>query len=471
MRSRRRGGNPSSLGRPAASALALWLALRASAGGAADFKVGSFAKSTSTAPTSQSVAHGLGQAPKALIFWTVGRTGTTFAAHHTWAIGFSDLTTERSMSSASQDAVGTSNASRRVAAKAITIVQSSASTAAEASVSSVDATNFTLNWSTNDTNATIIQFLAIGGAGVRAKVTGWTAPTTTGNASVTGVGFTPSVVLHANVGGLTGSPPTSGANAGLGLGAMDAAGHEWAIEALATDTSGFSDTQRDQVTDAAVVVIDNSPAVAAKGSFVSMDTDGFTMNFPTVSGSAFQIASLALAGLRANVGTFAKTTSAATASQSVSGIGFRPLAILLASNQLTSGSGPSADARLGIGVSDGTTQGAAALSDDDAQDTTDVEAVHSTSKTFIKVNNSTQTTNAECTTASFDNGGYTLSWTTNDASATEICYVALGTRRVMISTHPRPHLQARPPRRPGTANADGRLAALATPPSRDPRLR
>ena len=44
------------------------------------FKVGSFTKATGTAPTSQSIAHGLGEVPKALILWTEGRSDETFSS-------------------------------------------------------------------------------------------------------------------------------------------------------------------------------------------------------------------------------------------------------------------------------------------------------------------------------------------------------------------------------------------------------
>lgn len=394
-------------------------------------KVGSFTKTTSAAPVTQNVAHGLGQPPAAVILWTVGRTGSTFGNSFLWGIGVSDLTTERSFAAASENGAGTSSAARRLASKALTIVQWGPSTVAEASISAADNTNFTLNWSTNDASATIIHFLAIGGDGVRAKVVGWTAATSTGNKAVTGVGFRPQVVFHISGGGITASSPTSGVNASIGLGAMDASGNQWAISALSADGLGTTDAQRVQLNDAAYVAINNTPGISAEAAWVSMDSDGFTTNFSTTT-SAYQVASLALAGLRAKVGTFAKTTASATASQSVTGVGFQPKALFLASNQLTASAGASSDTRLAVGVSDGTTQGAAVFSDDDAQDISDVDTLDSTTKTFIKVNNSTSTINAQCTTSSMDTDGFTLSWTTNDASATEICYVALAPRRVMI---------------------------------------
>ena len=46
--------------------------------GGTPFKVGSFTKSAATG--NQTIAHGLGQVPKALLLWTEGRTDETFSS-------------------------------------------------------------------------------------------------------------------------------------------------------------------------------------------------------------------------------------------------------------------------------------------------------------------------------------------------------------------------------------------------------
>ena len=114
-------------------------------------KVGSFLKSTGGAPASQTVPHGLGQTPKALILWTDGKTDENFSASFQYAFGMTDGTTSKSVAIASQNAVRTSNTSRRLADKALTIVQwDTVAILAEADRTSWDATTFTLNWTTND---------------------------------------------------------------------------------------------------------------------------------------------------------------------------------------------------------------------------------------------------------------------------------------------------------------------------------
>src|SRR5262245_23193937 len=92
-------------------------------------KVGSFAKSTGVAPVAQVVPHGLGQAPKALILWTDGKTSTAFSAGFLYAFGMTDGTTSYSVAATSQSGVANNNtdrARRRLATAALTIVGAAA---------------------------------------------------------------------------------------------------------------------------------------------------------------------------------------------------------------------------------------------------------------------------------------------------------------------------------------------------------
>ena len=127
--------------------------------------------------------------------------------------------------------------------------------------------------------------------------------------------------------------PVSGIHAGFSLGAMDASGNQWVDDVFSVDNVGTSDTQRGQRTDACILIIDSAQSVAKKASWVSMDADGFTLNFTTAGGSPNQGFSLALKGVTAKAGSFSKSTSGAPASQAVSGVGFQPSLVLLSSFQ------------------------------------------------------------------------------------------------------------------------------------------
>jgi hypothetical protein len=87
-----------------------------------------------------------------------------------FGFGFSDGTTHGSGSSASQTGLATSSVARRMANKVITVVKADQTLLAEADLQSWTATNFTLNWTTNDTYPYIVHYLIIGGSDVSAKV-------------------------------------------------------------------------------------------------------------------------------------------------------------------------------------------------------------------------------------------------------------------------------------------------------------
>ena len=390
------------------------------------FKVGSFIKRSGTG--TQSVPHGLGITPKAIIFWTNSKTNESFSGSFQFAFGVTDGTTSRSSSAASQDGQNDSNASRRIANAAITIVQWGETLTAEAQWSSWDATNFTLNWTTNNATGYVIHFIAIGGNDISAKVVGWTMPTATGNFSVTGVGFRPDVIINAHVGsGYTSAVGTSQDNAGVSFGTMDFDGDQWSSEIFIVDNAGTSDTQRSQRTSGAFQAINNGLAITKAASWVSMDANGFTMNFTTANGNAAQTYSLCLKGVNVKVGNFNKSTAAAPASQSVTGVGFRPNVILLSSFLDVAQANPVVNGRYGIGASDGTTEGSSTFQDTDGSNNTSVDGIDKTSKVFMKVDNNTPTINAEADTTSLDADGFTLNWTTNDGVGTQILYLALGT--------------------------------------------
>ena len=343
------------------------------------------------------------------------------------AFGMTDGTTSKSVATASQNQANTSNASRRIANKALTIVRWGEVVLAEADLQSWDDTSFTLNWTTNDANAYVIHYIAIGGSDVSAKVLGWTMRTTTGNRSVTGVGFQPNVVIHAHAGfDFTAAPSASATAGGFGLGVMDTDGDQWAYNLYTRDAVGTSDTQRGQQTNACIFAFNQTLAVQKKASWVSMDADGFTVNFSNAtSNAASQVVSLALSGVNVKPGSFLKTTGGAPANQAITGVGFQPDLVFLASFENTTQANPVAQARLALGASDGATSGSSAFFDTDASAYTNADAIDKTSKVFVKVDNGTPAINAEANLASLGADGFTLNWTTNDAVATEILYLSL----------------------------------------------
>jgi hypothetical protein len=129
------------------------------------------------------------------------------------------------------------------------------------------------------------------------------------------------------------------------------------------------------------------------------------------------------------VGSFAKSTGAATVAQAVTGVGFQPWAVILWTVGATSADTWTDGYLAAYGFAGrkaaGTiTQGSCAWASQDNQGTSNCSQRAATKAlTIVQWD---ETLLAECDLASFDSDGFTLSWTTNDAAAYIINYMALG---------------------------------------------
>jgi hypothetical protein len=107
------------------------------------------------------------------------------------------------------------------------------------------------------------------------KVGNFLPPGFTGNHTVSGLGFRPIFVefevLHGD----------STSFASMARGAMDKDGNQWAY-AINAPGSG-SDAQRQFVTNRCMLRISGTATLQIRASFVSMNTNGFTVNFDNTS--------------------------------------------------------------------------------------------------------------------------------------------------------------------------------------------
>ncbi len=99
-----------------------------------------------------------------------------------------------------------------------------------------------------------------------------TFPASIGNQSVTGVGFTPKYVKFTYL------PGASSTNATLNIGAMTTS-TQWTV--VGTSTTTFSG--RNSSTSACILLISGSASIIAQSSYVSMGSDGFTINHSVVT--------------------------------------------------------------------------------------------------------------------------------------------------------------------------------------------
>lgn len=395
-------------------------------------KTGSFQKTATTGSNvTQGVAHGLGETPKALILWTTCETtGSGIRSDAFVSLGFVDQ--DRSalaFATASDHDAAASATARRIAGAAISVINhADASVISEAEISAWDATNFTVHWTTQGSSAQwVIGFMAISGASVQSKVIDHLLDGDTGSDPITGAGFQPDAALFANIGNVTGTPlPQGSGTAALSFGATDGTA-QWAVAYEANDGADVANTRRGQRTDSCFIALSTVDDFTWVAAISSMDADGLTLNVSTAGSAGAHLGVLFLKGVDVAIGSFDKTTSAAPASNSVSGLAFDPEAIILASFQSTSTASVIGDAHMGIGFSDGSGEAASGLVDSDARFTTNTGAYSSNTKAFLVVDNSAATTDAEAD-ATMESGGFDVDWTTNDAVATQILYLAIRTQ-------------------------------------------
>ncbi len=296
----RRGGRPLAL-------IAVWLSVGAAH--AAVTGVGQFTKRAGTG--TQVIPHDLGVTPTALLFWSAGRTDATLGAAAGTMFAITDGTTSRSVAMSSTDNVATSNRSRVLSTDAITFVLPGELLRARAVLASWSPTDFTIDWQLNDGTGDLIQFLAIGGTDVRAKVIDWTLPTSLGAIGIGGTTFLPDTAFHVHAGtDYTAALDTPVPGASLGV-AMDATNSQWcyASEALdASTTGGLGSIHRTNCMCAASV----ASGLRYEGACTSFQTTGFTLSTSVASPTPGRVASLMLSGFRGYAADFARAVTPST---------------------------------------------------------------------------------------------------------------------------------------------------------------
>lgn len=365
---------------------------------------GSFTKNTGTG--NQSVT-GVGFLPKAIIFWTAYATAASTPTDHVrYSVGFTAGATESfSAGFSSQNGVTTSNTSTRGAAKALTVVQYGESLLSECGLVSFDADGFTVDWTTNGGGAQIIHFLALGGTDITGqKVTTFTSPTSTGFMSVTGIGFQPKLLVF-----LRPSPtsvlaiPGSAAGAQFMLGA--AADGQFALSTRSPDATATTlySPRRVIKTDRCIFSLTDAGATADEASLVSMDSDGFTLNY-TAANVADTVGVLALGGV------FSAAVGPATSNPNA-GVPFSPSALMLASTH--GDTTPAVENRVLLGATTGTTAARNQVAegrDISVSDgsNTDAFVASSTTACLMQLGTGPNSILIERALSSFDAGGYTL---------------------------------------------------------------
>lgn len=277
--------------------------------------VGSFVKLSGTGNQDISIPRNLVSAPAgswAIIFWSVGSVAASgvWGAHTSPMIGFTTGPANSfSTGGSSDDAANPSNSARRMSAKCICFPNSNTGDAhAEADfVSFPTASTMRLNWTASPAAAFVINFMIISGL-TGAKVVNWTTPATAIDQAVTGVGFSPDLVLNAQS-VVSGALPIGALNMIFGIGMFNKHGQQWGDGIVSNDASAPANTSRWQQTDAGVVHVSQNEVEGTQMHFVKMDADGFTLRAATALAQR-NIISLCLKGLSSKIGAFVTSSGA-----------------------------------------------------------------------------------------------------------------------------------------------------------------
>jgi hypothetical protein len=220
-------------------------------------------------------------------------------------------------------------------------ITAASATLMAASFVSFDADGFTIDWSTAPATARRIFFLAL--SGPFNVDTGTFTTSTTGNKSVTGIGFLPQVVFCYCS---NGSATVKTESYGVGVSSTS----RWATHVMGQTNQASPPQKRGQRTDKFLVKVANTDAnLQCIADLVSMDADGFTFNVSNHSANTFTWAYIAINNLvAAALGAVILNDVAI----SVSGLGFQPDAILLYDWLLAASSSQSASGIGSLGVCD-----------------------------------------------------------------------------------------------------------------------
>ena len=129
-------------------------------------------------------------------------------------------------------------------------------------------------------------------------------------------------------------------------------------------------------------------------------------------------------GLSVRVGSFAKITT--TGTQTISGLGFQPKAIIFFWSRNTTNATAEAPRSQGIGFTDCTNQRAVAVAEDDNAGTSNAGRYRTENNVIVILSNGNPTVGSRATFTSCNADGFTINWAASEARADIINYIAIG---------------------------------------------
>lgn len=263
-----------------------------------------------------------------------------------------------------------------------------------------------------------------------AKAGSFVGSGSTGNQSVTGVGFQPAVVLFWW--NLLASD-TNGVDFALGMGVGISSSARRAVGNYSSDAQATSANAAWNQSTTCIYAPSGSP----RADFVSMDSDGFTVNWVTATATVINY--LALGGTDlTNVKSGAIAAKTTTGNQAYTGIGFQPTALILFAGKFSTDpldQSTNGAAMIGFATSS-SERGCIAWRNKNGANPQVAKHRQSKAKVAISVTDAGVFTEADF--VSFDSDGFTLNFTTAGGSADVVYYIALRGPRFKVSSFNQP---------------------------------
>lgn len=256
------------------------------------------------------------------------------------------------------------------------------------------------------------------------KVGAFAQAGSTGNQAVTGVGFQPKAVIFTMT-NLVSDGPQANARIVVGWAASSSARAAVSNSADDAGVAGTTTARRAARTGKCLVIMNGAGTVQSEADFVSMDSDGFTVNWTTADATARQVNYLALGGTDiTNVATGVFSSPASNSSLGVTGVGFKPDFVLLGSIlSSTSPDNATGQAAITLGAAGGGGQGL--VSEQLSQNPNSPAFRYQRSSKIMAQVQSAGTVQLEADFTSFDTDGFTLNYTTTSGDSQKVVYLAI----------------------------------------------
>jgi hypothetical protein len=390
-----------------------------------DVKVGSFVVPTSTGL--QAIT-GLGFEPKALIFWSAAEAAASDSGESCQFVGLATGPAEEGIVGfCSADGAAASETRRWDGDDScLAWFTPAGSKVAEAELDSLDADGFTVNWLTAPGTANlVVNFLALGGADIsHAKVAEELVPNSTGNQAYTGYGFQPDALLIVSAADPLGTGLISRFHEIFSIGAATGPSARWA--AATADKNGLATSFADRkYTDQELVQAMHNRTEYAEADLVSLDADGFTLDWTVAPAAAGDMFVLAIKG-DINIAVGQETTNISTGTKATSGLGFAPSAALFVFSHAPSVDTVANGGKISIGGADASSQRANAQTSKNAAATTETHRWQDEDSVLLAYDEDSQALEVEAALDSFDADGFTLDYGTADGNARTFGYLAFG---------------------------------------------